>query len=374
MSLALLPHGAEPGANAAPPPARNELRRALEIIFPACLVFALQGGSLLALMRGDINMLAYICFHAAAVLLAMAWAYAFRRGGHFNRFAVLLAVVSGALGAVGTIGLIIIVPLQIVLRRRATPFHEWYAALFPDEQEDSGEALYRQIASGRQVGAETASVVSFSDVMRAGTLEQKRSVIALLVKQFRPEFAPALRLALQDPTPAIRVQAATAVSEIESDFLERSMHLADLAQRKPKSLDAQLALAQHYDAYAFSGLLDAQRERENRAAALQAYQAALQLAPEHAGIRTAISRILVREARYAEAVEWLGHRLDSGKVSRSLVAWYAECLFHLRRWGELQGVIQRFSDLLLGQDEDGNQQNDAIAKVAQLWLGTGKPA
>ena len=82
----------------------------------------------------------------------------------------------------------------------------------------------------------------------------------------------------------------------------------------------------------------------------------------------------MREARYAEAVEWLGHRLDSGKVSRSLVAWYAECLFHLRRWGELQGVIQRFSDLLLGQDEDGNQQNDAIAKVAQLWLGTGKPA
>ncbi len=345
------------------PRERNEFRRTLEILLPAVVILLLQSASLWALAVALIDLRAFLCFHLAAVLFAFAWAYAFRRGGQMNRFAVLLAVVAGALGIVGTIGLIVIVPLQVFLRRSSTPFADWYQLLFPDEVEDSGDTLYRQIASGRAELQAASSIDNFIDVMRAGSIEQKRAVITILVRQFRPEFAPTLKLALQDPNPAIRVQAATASAEIENDFLDASIALGEAVQAAPWDFDAHLALARHYDAYAFCGLLDPQRERDMRGRALAAYQTAQKLRPDHQATRTAISRLLVRERRFAEAVDWLGERLDSGKVNRALVAWYVECLFHLRRYADLHGVIARFGDLLLGNPDEP----DSVTHAVRLW-------
>lgn len=371
----LLPPEARLARSALPPRGRNELRRTAEVLLPALLILGLQVGGLTALLQNRIDLPAFAAIHAGSALIAAAWAYAFRRGGSVNRFAVLLAVAAMALGPIGTLGLILIVPLQALLRRRATPFEEWYRALFPDEEPDDNRRLFELISSGRAETAGNVSVESFTDVMRAGSIEQKRAVITLLVRRFRPEFAPALNLALQDPNPAIRVQAATAAAEIESDFLERAIALEADAKAHPADALRRLALAQHYDAYAFSGLLDRQREHDNRAEALQHYRAVLALQPGHLGARAAVSRILVRTGRYAEAVDWLGERLDSGHVNRATVAWYAECLFHLRRYGDLRGVALRFRDLLLGSGE--TTHDDGLSDAIRLWLAAdpakGKP-
>lgn len=349
-----------------PPRGRNELLRVTEILLPALLILALQVAGLALLLQGRIGLPAYAAIHCAGALAAAAWAYFFRRGGSVNRFAVLLAIAAMALGPIGTLGLILIVPLQALLRRRATPFEEWYRALFPDEEPDDNRRLFELISSGRAETAGNVSVESFTDVMRAGSIEQKRAVITLLVRRFRPEFAPALKLALQDPNPAIRVQAATAAAEIESDFLERAIALEAEAKAHPADAARRLALAQHYDAYAFSGLLDSQREHDNRAEALQHYRAVLAQQPTLLGARAAVSRILVRTGRYAEAVDWLGERLDAGHVNRATVAWYAECLFHLRRYGDLRGVVRRFRDLLLGSGEEAHDDN--LSDAVRLWL------
>jgi len=349
---------------------RNEIRRSVEVVLPGLLVLVLQVLALIALWRGQFSLIAYGCFHVGVVLAAIGWAYSFRRGGQVNRFAVLLAVVAGAFGPIGTLGLILIVPLQVLLRRSATPFAEWYAALFPEVDEYAPETLYQQISSGRADDAASASIDSFTDIMRIGSLEQKQAVIALLVRQFRPEFAPAMKLALQDFVPAVRVQAATAVAEIESDFLEQAIALENKARANLADFDAAYAVARHYDTYAFCGLLDEQRESETRRLALDWYESALALQPHHIGVRTAISRILVREERYSEAVDWLGNRLEGGRTSRALVAWYAECLFHLQRYEDLRGVAIRFRDLLLG-DRD---HEDGIAAAIRFWLEPPKAA
>jgi len=347
-----------------PKPRRAELRRVGEILLPCLIILAIQIGALFGVFRGWIDLWIFAGVHIFCVLIVTIWANAYRRGGQVNRFVVLLAVMTAALGPVGTLGLMAIVPLQSGLRHESSPFEEWYKTLFPDEVDDPDQTLYRQIVSGRADLQAVASVDSFSDVMRAGSLEQKRAVISLLVRQFRPEFAPALKLALEDPTPAIRVQAATAAAEIESDFMEASIRLEKAAASNPADFNAQLAVARHHDAYAFCGLLDPQRESSTRKKALIAYGHALALDRQNPGIRTAISRILVREQRYAEAVDWLGERLDAGRVNRSLVAWYVECLFHLHRWADLQGVVHRFHELLLGDPANP----DAVTHAAELWL------
>jgi thioredoxin-like negative regulator of GroEL len=206
-------------------------------------------------------------------------------------------------------------------------------------------------------------------VKQHGSIEQKRAVLMLLARRFRPEFAPALKLALQDANPAIRVQAATATAEIESGFTDRTLELEAAARAAPDDFDTQLALARHYDAYAFCGLLDSAREHAGRRSALRYYGAALKLQPQNGDIRMAICRILVREGRHADAVDWLGQRLDQERSSRAIVGWYLECLFHLGRFAEVRGVAARFRGLLLDADED-----DRLRQSAALWLAAGERA
>lgn len=349
--------------------ARNEWRRTFEILLPCLLTLAVQTGLLWLAFTGRVGLLSFACFHLGIVLLVLGWAYTFRRGGRVNRFAMLLAVTGCFFGPLGTLGLAVITPLQVILRRQATPFEQWYSALFPEEENDEDEKLYRLIASGRAADQSHSGIDSFTDVMRHGSIEQKRAVLMLLARRFRPEFAPALKLALQDANPAIRVQAATATAEIESHFTERTVELEAAATAAPVDFAAQLAMAQHYDAYAFSGLLDSGREHASRRSALKYYGACLQLQPQNIDIRMAICRILVREGRHADAVDWLGQRLAQETSNRALVGWYLECLFHLRRFAELRGVAARFRDLLLDGDED-----DRLRQSTQLWLAAGKAA
>src|SRR3546814_9387486 len=82
------------------------------------------------------------------------------------------------------------------------------------------------IASGRSANQTLSGIDSFTDVMRYGTIEQKRAVLMLLARRFRPEFAPALKLALPHANPAIRVPPPTATAEIESGFTDRTTVLA----------------------------------------------------------------------------------------------------------------------------------------------------
>jgi len=358
-----------PGTQEVPSPrparSRNELKRTFEILLPCLMTLALQGGLLWLAFTGRIGLIPFACFYIGIILLLLGWAYTFRRGGRINRFAMLLALTAGFFGPLGALGLAIITPLQVFLRRRATPFEEWYAALFPDEEHDEDKQLYRQIASGRAANQTLSNVESFTDVMRFGTIEQKRAVLMLLARRFQPEFAPALKLALDDTNPTIRVQAATALAEIERDFTARAMELAAAAGAAPEDFDTQLALAQHYDTYAFCGLLDSSREHASRRNALKHYSACLKIDPGHSGVRTAICRILVREGRYADAVDWLGQRLDQRVVSRATVGWYLECLFHLRRYDEIRGVAARFRDLLLS---DAENEGDRLHQGAMMWL------
>ena len=350
---------------------RNEWRRTFEILLPCLLTFGAQSGLLWLAFTDRIGLLPFACFHLGIALLVLGWAYTFRRGGRVNRFAMLLAVTGTFFGPLGTLGLAIITPLQVILRRQATPFEQWYTALFPDTEGDEDEKLYRLIASGRAANQALSGIDSFTDVMRYGTIEQKRAVLVLLARRFRPEFAPALKLGLQDANPAIRVQAATATAEIESAFTDRTIELEAAARAKPEDFASQLAIAEHYDAYAFSGLLDSAREHAGRRSALRHYGHCLKLQPRNVDIRTAISRILVREGRYADAVDWLGERLDQAHSSRALVGWYLECLFHLGRFSEVHGVIARFRDLLL---DSGEQDEDRLEQAARLWLARRKVA
>src|SRR6185436_344770 len=126
-------------------------------------------------------------------------------------------------------------------------------------------------------GLDTSSVAPFSDILFFGTLAQKQELISLMSRSFQPAFAPVLRAALDDANNAIRVQAASAITLIEDDFMRRSLSLASSVREKPGDPELLLKQARLHDDYARSGILDRDRERDSRKKALETYREYLRI-------------------------------------------------------------------------------------------------
>jgi len=174
--------------------------------------------------------------HLVAVVLVGLAAWYVRPNGVPSRMMTLLAVTLFFLGPFGPLGVMLTMLLHSWFRRHATPFDEWYQALFPEEVDEPSRRLYEMLTRGLADSASQENVTSFTDVLQYGSIGQKRAVISLLSRDFRPEFAPALQSALADANPAVRVQAATAAANIEGDFLERAIERKQPRETVPATL------------------------------------------------------------------------------------------------------------------------------------------
>lgn len=283
------------------------------------------------------------------------------------RLPMLVTCSTAALGPIGAVGSLLTLVLARHYMRRALPFEEWYASLFPDTQETENRKMVDQIAASE--GSETEAVTAFSDVLSFGSLQQKQDLIALVSSQFRPAFGPVLKRALQDDHSAIRVQAATAMSKLENTILQRTLDLTRQVRANPGDTEALRALAQHYDGCLFCGILDARREEDMLAEALAVYRECLAREPGDLGARLAAGRLLLRRKRFGEAAEYFREAADpeSGKPQAAL--WYMESLFQLDRFGEIHRVARVWASRRTSSAEYPPEALEAV----RLWAGIGEP-
>jgi tetratricopeptide (TPR) repeat protein len=303
--------------------------------------------------------------HAVVIALLALAAWKIRPNGGHSRYLVLLFVTTFFLGIFGPLGTMLAMLLHVQFRRNATPFEEWYASLFPDHFDAPSEKLYEMLTRGLADSAKQENVTSFTDVLQYGSIEQKRAVISLLTRDFKPEFAPALQSALSDSNPAVRVQAATAAASIENAFLERAMELEQAAKASPGDTEALLAVARHFDNYAFSGILDGDRQAENRRRAEETYKAALELDPRLADAMLGVGRLMVRIGRLEEAARWFESAFARGVLRPSELAWYMEAVFRLGDFDRLRYAVAGFGDDLLAD----NTISDRLRDVILAWQG-----
>lgn len=296
----------------------------------------------------------------------IAWgALTLRPNGSRSRMLVLLTITIFFLGAFGPLGVMLTMLLHTYFRRHATPFDEWYASLFPEEIDEPSRRLYEMLTRGLADSASQENVTSFTDVLQYGSIEQKRAVISLLSRDFRPEFAPALQSALSDANPAVRVQAATAAANIEGDFLERAIELETQARKLPDDPEIQMAVAKHFDDYAFSGILDGDRRAENQRKAESFYRRALELDPKNDAASLGAGRILVRQGRLREAMGWFEKGFSAGFVGPGPVSWYMEAVYRMGDYERLRYAVAGFGEDILENPGVSERMKD----VVRLWLG-----
>lgn len=280
--------------------------------------------------------------HLVLVAISGVLVFLLRKAGLDIRLAMLMLVTSSVMGPVGTAGTILATLQGAFYIRYRSSFDEWFASIFPKGSQTLPEEIVDDLELGRDDNPYEYSVIPFMDVMKIGNEAQKREALSRIASSFHPRFSTALKEALGDESSAIRVQAATAITKIENQFHEKLLRIAQVHREHPKNPVVKKALAEHYDDYAFTGLLDPERERVNRDKARELYLEYLQLRPEDVDVRLKIGRLLIRNNTLDQAVDWFKHSLDEGYATDSLKVWYMECLFKAGRYEELRVAASTF--------------------------------
>ncbi len=326
---------------------------------------AIAGATLLAesALLGAVSrtgsLLPFLIGHVLLVAAVGVWAC--RPARRSTRYSGLLWLATAAFGPLGAGGVLLAIGLHRHYAQRATGIDEWHAMLFPPTRIDERADLWRRIGQRASDLSGEQPVTPFLDVLAFGSVTQRQSVIAIIVQQFHPAFAPALKAALRDEHNVIRVQAATAIARLENEFLERTMTREAAVRESPDSPAAILALATHYDDQAFAGLLDATREQDCRVRAADGYTRYLQRHPDDHAARFRLARLQQRRGLWTDAEQLFRELTAAGHTGAR--QWFMENLFVQRRYAELRAVAAQASETT-----DAGLAPEVAASTA-LWAG-----
>ncbi len=343
---------------------RREKNGGLVALTAGAIVTPLEFYVLHGIVTGGISPMTGLLLHMFVTVALAIGAVVLRRGAE-ARFALLLLLGVITTGPFGSAGVVLTVITYLWCTRRALAFDEWFDSIFPKQLQMASQRIYDDIVIGRDESSVPYSVISFMDVLSFGSEVQKRQALARATAQFHPNFAPMFRKALADHSNTIRVMAATGISKVESIFLRRLMQLTELKEQNPKDHLVTWALAEHYDNYAYTGLLDYDREQINREKAMQYYNEYLQMQPQDIEPRNRIGRILMREKQYEKACDWFRQCITAGYASDSISLWYSEALFASGRYEDLRIFCVNLSPVSVQNATSSTAMREAIA----LWSG-----
>lgn len=329
----------------------------------ATAVLVAEGGLLFIAAQAGTLLLAAAGHGVVVGLLAVSARLSARVG---SRYLVLLWVSTLVFGIFGPAGVLLTIGLERFYRKSATDIDEWHTMLFPPSHVDESAELWRRIGQRASDVSGEQQITPFLDVLAFGTVPQRQTAIAIIVQQFNPAFAPALKAALRDEHNVIRVQAATAIARLENEFLERTIELQENVRLAPASPDAVLRLAMHYDDQAFAGLLDPTREQECRVQAADGYQRYLELMPNDHKTRFRYARLQQRRGRWPDAERLFRQLLDDGHTDAC--HWYLETLYAQGRFGDLRAAAAAAAqgDTFNSRDAGAICGHEVVETVA-LW-------
>jgi polysaccharide biosynthesis protein PelE len=302
--------------------------------------------------------------HLGAVLLLTLWVTVLWRLRQEIRTALLVLILTAVTGPFGTIVGICLLFFILVFSPDTVSFLQWLKALFPEESVEKSVVLYQRLAAGWDDFSDKRRIMTFQDAIALGTIQQKREALAKISRFYRREFAPALMAALHDSNNAIRVQAATVIAKFEQEYMTRFMALTRQHQQRPEDTGILLKLAQQADAYAYSGILDPQREEEFRETAIAHYRTLLERQPSDPKARLALGRLYIHTRQPEQAYRVLEAIFTQDqRQPLNLVMWMIETLFYLRRFDDIEALIATYTDALT----DGNEYPLIIRDTLQLW-------
>jgi hypothetical protein len=291
----------------------------------------------LVLVGLDAGIWLALSLHALAIALVLAWSSFSRKQNYNERFGSFLLPMTITAGPFGVIICLIASLTYALCAARAPTPSEWIESLFEREADSESTRISERILLGLDDHEEAEKVEPFRDILTGGTVLQKQMATAKIARYFRPQFAPLLLQAAKDSNAAVRVQAATALAKIERDFMMRYIKLENTLKQLSNNNPLKIALAELYDDYAYTGLLDENNRQSLREKAIDIYKACL-ATRDNQDWRIRLARLYLRQEQPQEACDCLAPLVKSPQVSQRAVHWYMEALFRLKQYDDLRAI------------------------------------
>lgn len=282
-------------------------------------------------------LLDFVILYASVSVLTAIWGYIGSKSS--NCMLPLCAVMIFALGPFGALMSIIVALVSFVLPSAEADLQALLAMLYPETEEDTSRRLCHKLRHSRKT-QQRGTLLPFRDVMAFGSPKQKQKAIENMARNYSREFAPALKAALIDPDNFVRVQAASAMQLLETNFQNQEVKLEKLLETEPGNKDRYLELAELYADRANSDLLDEETEKEMLLKSLEKYKSYCLTENDNERAVIGMSKLLSRLGRYEEACECLRNsKLNLHESSEALLL-YIESLYRDRKFSELRELLR----------------------------------
>ena len=265
---------------------------------------------------GQLALPAALALHVAAALLAGLPVLLDRSSAADKTMPMLAALAIAAFGPLGALGALMTARLAPA-RPRATPLLvAWYQRIAHSVETDPVSQMSDMVSIGRAVNLTGGPPGSFARVMTQGSLADRQALLGHVARHFDVAYLPALKIALTNPEPVIRVQAAAVATRVQTEL---SRIIADWDRRAGEHMSGVEALGAtvELEACLGSGLIEA----DDRTRA----EAALVRARAQASVET-------KEPCFAHHL--LASRIDKRQLMA--MAAYERLLMHERRYRDLR--------------------------------------
>ncbi len=281
----------------------------LVIFFTAALALLIFASQLSTI--GFIPSLAFS--YSIGLAGALIWLGITLRDQRIDTISLISTLFISVLGPLGALMVVIIFAVMIWVGDRRNDL-QWLLSSGKDRVDSSAVLLARRLRSlqaekGNNRYFSTAPIVPFLDIVRYGSLSEKRRALTQIGRHFDARYIPALQISLKDPSNLVRVHTASVMTFIRTRISEREQLLQEKLMEHPASWEFQLNLAKIKTERAKSAVIEgvpASAPRSEAIALLQDLEAQNALAAEG---RMLLAELLLDEERFEEARPQLRHLL-----------------------------------------------------------------
>lgn len=284
---------------------------------------------------------------------------------------LLIVLMSAFAGIFGIIAFFLAKIIELGVRRsQKITVGAWLEQFL--EVETPPQRLLRRLQQGQENLLETSDApMPLYRIFMHGDTVEKRKVLSQIAEHHSPAFAPILQLALSDIDNGIRVYAVSIIMNLEKEFMAKILPLEKSLNTFPDNPDVQLALANEYDAYAYSGILEENRVTELRIRTidlLSGYYIRQQKnlsAYQQEAVCRRIARLQLRIGRAADAEKLLYPLLEDRRedMPGGLLLWYLESLFQQRSITKLRNACLRYGNTI----NPNSLQYRRAKEVIEYW-------
>lgn len=243
-------------------------------------------------------------------------------------------------------------------------FSDWIfnRLLAAASRERKSDKIYNRIVSGQEALTDKIDTEPLIDIMEFGSIRQKQEALVKVVKYFYPHLAPVLRMGLNDPDNAIRVQAAAALAKLQDDFHKEYTVLGQKIRGEAKTAEELVSFAKICEDYSNSGLMNTEGKSAELKEIITVFERAVKDFPDNLEMAISLMRMHLVNRDNDRLNELLTGILPHVRNPKPAICdTLMELLFKMNRFAEMRSYAREW------MLQEKNSPENAVSDKIEFW-------